>query len=290
MSLDAQRTPEFVRWTIARPCALRDEYRWTDPEQTERLLRPVRAAGEAIHQGRTFDGVAFASFPPVAGELQHVRGFLLDETLAVFGGRDCVAAACDACPANASSLPQRGWAGCYGMFYLDDADAFHAAVEHALRDNPAGAAIRRSFHEASPLWYGFWIESPLIEERASRLLAVLTSVVERAPNAAPSLAEFLVALQVSLESRLPMYARLVPAGRRRNGAWKLDPHCKRCGAPRVLGGGPCGACGVRGEECAGRTRKVRGERPYAPLIKQLGAENLARLISEYNNTSAGKQL
>jgi hypothetical protein len=289
MSLDAERTPEFVRWTIARPCMLREEYCWTDPELTERLLRAVRAAGDVIQEGRMLDGVAFASPPPIDGEWDQVQGFLLGEALSVFGGADFVAAACAACPANALARRRPVWAGCYGMFHLADAEAFHAAVDDSLGENPPGVAIRRVFYEAAPLWYGLWIDSPIIEEKARLLLALLTSVAQRAPDAAPSLDEFLDALRVSLETGLPMYARLIPAGRRLNGAWKLDPHCKRCGAPRTIGGGPCRVCGVRGEECAGRTRKVRGARPYAPLIKQLGADKLAWLIREYNSTT-GKRL
>jgi hypothetical protein len=172
------------------------------------------------------------------------------------------------------------------MFYLTKPAAFHGAVDVSLRENPAGAAIRRAFHETEPLWYGFWIDSPIVENRARLLVELLALVVERVPDMSPSLPEFLAAVRVSLEAGLPMYATLIPGGVRRDGAWKLDPHCKRCGAPRILGRGPCRVCGVHGEECAGRTRKTRGERPYARLIKQLGGETLARLVQEYNFRSS----
>ncbi len=39
---DIQTTPEFVRWTLAQICALRDETDVTDPEQAERQLRSLR--------------------------------------------------------------------------------------------------------------------------------------------------------------------------------------------------------------------------------------------------------
>jgi hypothetical protein len=277
-----ERTPEFVRWTIARSCPLRQEYRWTDPEQTERLLRPVRAAGDAIREGRVFQGVAFAETPPIASEPEQIRGFLLGEVLASFGGEQQVAAACEACSANVFARQQATWAGCYGMFHLADPKVFHGVVEDSLRRSQAEQQIRAAFHCVSPAWYGFWIDSPITEERARIFLTLLGPVVKQFPESAPALDEFLVALQVSLEIGLPMYAKLIPAGRRRDGVWKLHPHCGRCGAPRTVGGGPCRVCGVRGHECAGRTRNVRGERPYGPLVRQLGAGRLARLVEEYN--------
>ncbi|MBW3596475.1 MAG: hypothetical protein KY475_04275, partial [Planctomycetes bacterium] len=53
----------------------------------------------------------------------------------------------------------------------------------------------------------------------------------------------------------------------------------------------CRVCGVRGEVCAGRTRKVQGRRPYHPLARQLGQHKLHELIAAYNLrnivTSAG---
>jgi hypothetical protein len=277
-----ERTPEFVRWTIARPCPLREEYRWTDPEQTERLLRPVRGASEALSEERVHREVVFQSAPPIHGELEQVRGFLLDEALSVFGGMDRVRATCGECPANALHKGKDLWAGCYGMFYLAEADRFHRGIEDSAQRIGASATVRGAFHNTSPLWYGFWIDAPIEEEQAHLLLAILTPVAEEAPSAALFLDEFLAGLRASLEAGLPMYAGFIPAGRLQDGAWKLDPHCKRCGAPRSLGGGACRVCGVRGEECAGRTRKIRGERPYAPLIRQLGATRLATLVEEYN--------
>jgi hypothetical protein len=216
--------------------------------------------------------------------LEQIGGFVLDEALSAFGGQDRIAAACESCPANVFARQHRTWAGCYGMFYLADPNTFHAAVDESIRDMETENYIRGAFHNVSPLWYAIWIDSPITEDRGRILLGLLTHFVEQVSHAAPHLEVFLAALRVSLESGLAMYAKLIPAGRRRDGAWKLDPHCQRCKAPRTLGGGPCRVCGVRGHECAGRTRKVIGDRPYAPLIRQLGAARLARLVEEYNAT------
>jgi hypothetical protein len=273
------RTPEFVRWTLAHACPLREEYRWTDPEQTERLLRPVRAAGDARREGRCLNGIVFHHRPTRDEPIEQVRGFLVEEALAVFGGEGHVAATCGACPANAVSALRATWAGCYGMFYLADAAGFHAAVERALRE--AQTEEMPALVQTNPPWYGFWLQSPLLPTHAHSLKVILERVVRASPEAAPLLDEFLIGLSASLETQLPMYATLIPSGRLQDGRWRLDSHCRRCKAPRPLGDRMCQVCALPGEVCAGRTRMVQGERPYHPLIRQLGAERLSHLLQAF---------
>jgi hypothetical protein len=210
--------------------------------------------------------------------LEQVRGFILEEALAVFGGQGQVAANCNACPANAFTSQRPAWAGCYGMFYLAEAPAFHAAVEIAHRE--LGLGEPPSTMKTNPPWYGFWLESPLCEATIEFLLVLFDRIVNTQHRTAPHLEEFVAGLQASLQSGLPMYATLIPSGRLQGGHWKLDSHCRRCRAPRPLGDRICQVCGLAGEVCAGRTRKVQGNRPFSPLIRQLGASRLTAIIDQ----------
>ncbi|MBW3600503.1 MAG: hypothetical protein KY475_24970, partial [Planctomycetes bacterium] len=261
-------TPEFVRWTLGHPCPLRVDYDWTDPEQTERLLRPVHEFGLAKREGRIMEGAALREPPPITVPLEDVLGFLVEETLAVFGGEAEVEAACSDCPANAAArITDDELAGCYGMFYLADAPAFHQAVEEAIAKLNIEHDVGRVLPNVQPRWYGFWLPTPssdgaqgsglffghkfcdvagdgpknnpdplalphCLSDPAKRVLVtILAHVHTNAPAVAPGLDQFLGGLRTSLDNRIPLYARLIPAGRRTGDAWKLNSHCRRCRAP-----------------------------------------------------------
>jgi hypothetical protein len=276
-------TPEFVRWTLGRPCPLREDYDWTDPEHTERLLRPVREVGRARREGRTVEGVALLDPPPLAEPYEAALGFVIEEALAVFGGEAEVISACGACPANAAALVSPdALAGCYGMFYLAGAAALHEAVEDSIAGRQRNRDFEDAFPDWRPRWYGFWLTSPLSGPQMSLLIAILEEVHAKASSAAPGLGEFLRGLGVSRDRGLPLYVRLIPSGRQTGDQWKLDSHCRRCRAPRPLRDPKCRVCGVRGEVCAGRTRNIQGRRPYQPLIRQLGPQKLRELVEYYN--------
>ncbi len=282
---DGEPTPEFVRWTIGRPCPLRAEYDWTDPEQTERLLRPVRAVGAARSEGRVFEGVAFAERPPLPGPLDEARGFIIEEALALFGGEPEVDALCGACPANVAEQAIPHLAGCYGMFHVADAAALHQTMRQAEATVNRHPELQSAFPQTQPRWYGLWLEPQLDDAQKQWLALVLPLVFESAPHAAPGLEAFLGAVHASRRAGLPLFARLIPSGRLHDGAWKIDSHCKRCKAPRPLRDPACRVCGQTDDVCAGRTRKVRGERPFHCLTRQFGAERLQALVAGYNTST-----
>jgi hypothetical protein len=277
-----EATPEFVRWTIAQPCPLREESNWRDPEQTERLLRPVREVGEARRQGRAFQGVVFQDAPAMRKPLDAICGFIIEQSLAYFGGEERVASQCDGCPANALARDRSSsLAGCYGMFYLADAELILSQVERLVACRSDNLEPTARFEKTQPAWYGLWISTPWCNAQIQELLAIFDAVFAETPHAAPGLGQFLLGLRVSQEVGLPMYARLLPAGTRLPHAWKIGSHCKKCKAARPLRDPECKVCGLRGDVCEGRTRKVHGSRPHYPLVRQLGAAQVQALTEAY---------
>ena len=54
-------TPEFLRWTLAVACKLKDFAQWKNPDKVERHLRAVRVCETAIREGRVLDGICVAA-------------------------------------------------------------------------------------------------------------------------------------------------------------------------------------------------------------------------------------
>ena len=118
-------TPPLLRWTIARPCELKDEVACQNPDAAFRQLRNLRTLSVARVDQRIVDG--FALMPPEENaNSKIVRGFPVNEILELSGGGDRVADACGRCQANVS-LDRRidgehGWAGCFGWLPFHDGD------------------------------------------------------------------------------------------------------------------------------------------------------------------------
>ena len=53
-------TPEFVRWSVDRACEIRQPLTDPTPRRCEQFLRPLRAIGEALRDGRVVDDIAVA--------------------------------------------------------------------------------------------------------------------------------------------------------------------------------------------------------------------------------------
>ena len=118
-------TPPLLRWTIARPCELKDEAACRKPDAAFRQLRNLRTLSVARVDHRIVDG--FALMPPDGeADSKIVRGFPVDEILDLCGGSERVTDACGSCPANVSldrpTDDDQGWAGCFGWLPFHDDD------------------------------------------------------------------------------------------------------------------------------------------------------------------------
>jgi hypothetical protein len=270
-------TPSFLVWALERHCSLRQIAGWEDPERTERLLRAARAYDEARAEGRILDGVAFAAGAEVEQEISSVRGFRVDSTLGLYGGAAGLHANCDNCPANALGDNRgRQVVGCFGMWPLPtDLNRFYEHVDAALAESRLPTNTR-------PGWFGLWMNSPLSGDTCSELVRVLAGLRIDDPASDAGRAELVIALEAAARHDIPLRVQLYPRGRTDDPWWQLADHCGRCHA-EWTGSGPCRVCGQTVHPAAPKKRRVRGQRPYFPVVRLLGAEHAAELWVRYGS-------
>src|SRR5688572_19476544 len=92
------RTPPFVRWTLARACPLREFDDPFDPNRSDRLLRAARTYSNALAEGRVCRGIVVARESAAS---PHAQGFSIDSALEPLGGVHGLEQVCGECPANA---------------------------------------------------------------------------------------------------------------------------------------------------------------------------------------------
>ena len=271
-------TPAFIVWALARHCSLRQIANWEDAERTERLLRAARAYDEARADGRILDGVAFAPDAASAMDIEQVRGFRVEMALELYGGIAGLHAACDECPANAlRGHAGREVAGCFGMWPLP-ADLAHFChdVEAIVARQPETASLSST----TPRWYGLWLRSPLAVEAAQVLFHVLGEMPLVDPASVAGRDELLQALALATRGEYALHFRHYPPGQVDGPWWNLVPHCGHCQAPWT-GGGICRVCRQTTHPASPKQRRVRGQRPYYPLVRLLRREAAADILIRY---------
>ncbi len=277
-------TPPFIVWALARHCSLRQISQWEDAERTERLLRAARAYDEARAEGRIEGGVAFAAGAERESGLANVCGFPVDTALALYGGTAGLNAACDDCPANAlRGRRGRQVVGCFGMWPLPtDVESFCEQVEAIISGESQIAALSTT----TPRWYGLWHRSPLPRSTAAMLLRLLGELA-LPEESAPGRDELLPALAIAAAGQFPLYFRHYPPGEVDGPWWNLVPHCGNCQAP-WSGGGICSVCRLSTHPASPKKRRVRGQRPYYPLVRLLGDERADELWKRYRSGARSK--
>lgn len=267
-------TPEFLVWSLAQRCRLRDIADWQAPERTERHLRALRAYSDAKAEGRLFEGICVS--PPL--------GFRAEDALLLYGGCSAAENACLGCPANSrESLAPSSLAGCWGMTPLPDDEALvHAAVDSAVSELGLESQLNELFIATSPRWYGFWMQSPLDGVRASLIARILRQAAGAIVNLHPAFADLILGLEAAASHSLPLHVTLYPRGKVNGVWWSLVSHCQVCKAPwSEVKRHQCQTCGYVGHPASPPKRRARGTRPYWPLEQMLGERNAAEFLVRY---------
>ncbi len=275
---ETQITPEFVRWTVAQSCALRDETDITDPEQAERQLRSLRELSMARAERRVVQGICLARDALAQSDSAQARGFLESEVLAAYGGEALVTSQCATCPANVlpGELASERFAGCFGLLILESplAEQLEAAIEQVRASDPE--RFDDAFLASQPRRYGVWA-TPFASPQITLLIEIFC--VLQVDESSREVAEFRRALQLVHAAGLSLYARLYPPGEVQSFAWTVASHCPRCRAPMTMAARRCPACQFVGRALPGKKRKPRGQRPYVPLARFLGERAALELLA-----------
>jgi hypothetical protein len=263
-------TPEFVRWSIRHSCRLRHDTEIGSIDQTEKRLRAIRTAGAALQSGKVFDGVAVSR-----DERGCLQGFRLDDIFHLWGGQVSVQALCHHCPANLRRHPDENGqlAGCCGWLAAnDDAMVWRSLVDRCWPDRQPAAILT-----TRPRWYGLWAAghwtTPILDF-VIRLFVEIEAVNSPVAVAAREFRELLTGCR---QASLGLDVELVPAGFSTGVVWTIPCHCDRCRAPYSPNDTSCPVCKKGGRGHPEIKRRVLGHRPWVPLEKIVGQQQLADL-------------
>lgn len=100
----------------------------------------------------------------------------------------------------------------------------------SIRRTGIESSLRAAFHVTDPLWYGFWVDSPLTREQCGLLSTLFTDLVSAVPRYGDHLQAFIDALNVSMETNRELHVDLAPPGHSDMGWCTTFVHCPRCKA------------------------------------------------------------
>jgi formylglycine-generating enzyme required for sulfatase activity len=290
-------TRQSVSWSLEQTCPFREEADWLQPQLPARQLFDLQLVDRAEREQRILDGICVTSWSSEEDDSGHsypipTDGFLIEDLLHDLGGFSEVLATCGACPANATGGQGERVAACRGTLDVyPDSRQLDELLWNIIHMRQLEVRVRDAFTPTDPLWYGFWIDSPLKRNQTELMLIILSAAVEVEDNQIFGLAQFVDALRRSLECELPLHTALLPLGHYDFGIYTVFPHCPRCHASapveRWQASYPthnysCQVCGqdyVPDEHQSTERRDFNWER--LNLKTQLGSEGYTDFIRRY---------
>lgn len=180
-------------------------------------------------------------------------GFRIEERLGPVGGLTAALATCRGCEANAGTELGIDVAGGFG--HLDiwpDSEDLDRQLWGIIERRNLEQRLRAAFPVTTPLWYGFWINSPLRRVQAEFLHDLLDAACDHDDLQDKDMRHFLKALEAAVRWELPVHVSLAPLGHTDFGMYTVFPHCPRCKANAPGGrwkesypteAHPCRVCG-----------------------------------------------
>jgi formylglycine-generating enzyme required for sulfatase activity len=234
-------TRQIVSWALERKCPFRHGDQWFLPNRTAVQLADLRTVADAQGNGRIVAGICVTSWTTEqdnAGNVHDIphSGFRIDERLGPVGGIEKALATCRACEANARTELGFAVAGCVG--HLDiwpDSEELDQHLWSLIEQRNLEQRLRSAFPVTTPLWYGFWINSPLRRVQAEFLHELLDAACDHDDPRDFDVRHFLNALEISVRWELPVHVALAPLGHTDFGMYTVFPHCPRCKANAPVG-------------------------------------------------------
>jgi hypothetical protein len=250
-------TNQGVSWAVERKCTLRNGEAWFLPDRTRKQLADIHMVAMARDNGSVVDGICVIRKKRGRDDSGNPHdipylGFSVEERLGAIGGFESVLATCGSCEANISRAFGISVAGCFGGLYLrPDSDELDRQLWHIIEQRKLEQRLRLAFTVTKPLWYGFWINSPLGREQSEFLRELLCAVCDEEHPRDEHLRYFTTALDAAIRWELPIHVSLAPPGHTDFGTYTIWDHCPRCKADAFLGrrraslseAGECEVCG-----------------------------------------------
>jgi hypothetical protein len=268
---------QTVTWAIERYCPFRRGIDWQYPCKTSSQLRLLRECSGAEQDGRIFQGIVITSHYFTANDTElPADGFPVGVATCSAGGLQRVKAICGACEANAA-YRGNGFAGCHGSFFVDGS----AEAEEHLQGRLANPALRErweaSFVSTQPIWFGLWINSPLLTPACEVLLELLDGF--KAEDFA-RFRDFIAALKALQRGGLRLFTHFASPGHCDFGIITTYAHCPRCKAEspderwkpvpsRMI---ECEVCGFDYNPSTTKASERVDEPSSADLMIQLGTD------------------
>ncbi len=234
-------TLQIVSWALERKCNLRSGDHYYLPSKTQEQLSDFIMVARAHTDDRVVNGICVTGWTTgddKSGNVYDIpcSGFFVDKRLGRFGGIKQVQQICGTCEANVESKLATRIAGCFGHIEVwpnsEELDAMFWKVigERRLEDR-----LRSVFHVTAPLWYGFWIDSPLRRPQCELLYELFDAVCDYESETDDGTVHFIHALKAAMDSDLPLHVSLSPLGHTDLGWYTVFPHCPRCKAIAAVG-------------------------------------------------------
>lgn len=300
-------TMQLVRWALEQSCGLRQGEAARDPVAALAATERARTFAEYFRWPcggfRIYGDICVTSHTYVKkpgdgtgpGYPYPGYGFVVAKAFEPQGGIERILATCATCPANTKPHDP---ARCGGMLhkYPDD-DETQVQLEQIVNRLGLGEQLRASFPVTTPLWYAFWMQSPMPPSAAPVLASILTEMAKedgRDTQADLSwrrrhvrdLHTFVRALQIAAEGRMTLHVSLAPPSQIEFGLYFVFSHCPRCKAQarirRRQRGYPselheCRVCGTKfpPTETVGSQRDNYEEEDLRNLLGQTAFEAFA---------------
>ncbi len=321
-------TRQCVFWSLERSCALRSGKDWMFPIQTQQQLYQIQRCSEELQKNvpQVCRGIWVTSQywgSDADGNTVYIpsSGIRIDEIAAPFGGWSAVRDICADCEANVAT-PESGVGWCFGTIEVmyPGSDRFDELLWKVIDRFSLESDLRSAFQITDPLWFGFWIDSPLNRNQCQCLLDLL-------PRALPLLWEkdpadpasepvfgdiqfafsdfdpaesygrqyvaFFRALQTSIKWDLPLHVHVPPPGHTDFGMYTVFAHCPHCkcaaDVPRwqeveSQDDYECRVCGHRFDPASTyRSERDDDDHELGSLERMLG-DDYDRFVIEYGQT------
>lgn len=232
-------TIQCVTWALAQTCPLRASGNWKDPSVALSTVGELHQwydwkQSNHRHGFGVFEGICVTGVTCPVSDLAPCypsSGFEILAKFSKYGGIEALKGLCGSCPANAGP---DGIAGCTGLFQQPFYKKDNEQLERIIDSLGLQKRVKNCFPTTKPLWFCFWMNSPLSPECVEILHQIILAIHAEDPQkfspSCKSRTSFLAALQRSLTHGLEMHVSYSPPGHTDFGWYTIFPHCPRCKA------------------------------------------------------------